>query len=100
MKSKEEIKQVLNKVQDHLDSLQGDGTSFLFVANDGNRFVMSGHTHLIAAQIVFAMMRYPVVRDIIRDCANHFDILNARHGDDVRNIKMDHLIEEISEIEK
>jgi hypothetical protein len=48
------------------------------------------------AQITFAMMRYPVVRDLIKDCAEKYDLLNATMGDDARKIKLDHQIEQNS----
>jgi hypothetical protein len=42
------------------------------------------------------MMRYPVIRDIIKQCATRYDDLNAQYGSNVRNVKMDHLIEQNS----
>lgn len=91
---KEEINQVFDDVQKQLDTLQGAGASFMFIGHEGNHFVISGHPSEIAAQIVFAMIRYPVVRDIIKGCDEKYDSLNAQYGNDVRNVKMDHLIEQ------
>jgi hypothetical protein len=68
----------------------------MFLSDEGNRFCMGGDTAKIMAQITFAMMRYPVVRDIIKDCAEKYDVLNATMGDDARNIKLDHQIEQNS----
>lgn len=42
------------------------------------------------------MIRYPVIRSIIKECAEKYDSLNAQYGNDVRNVKMDHLIEQNS----
>ena len=92
----EEIRQTFYEVQTKLDTLQNEKATFLFIANEGNHFTMGGNKYMIAAQIAFAMMRYPVVRDIIKDCAEKYDLLNATMGDDVRNVKMDHLIEQNS----
>lgn len=91
-----EIKQVFDDVQQRLDTLQGSGASFMFIGHQGNHFVISGKTNEISAQILFAMIRYPVVRDIIKQCAEQFDSLNDKYGEDVKQVKMDHLIEQNS----
>lgn len=94
--NEKEIKQVFDDVQQRLDTLQGSGASFMFIGHQGNHFVISGKTNEISAQILFAMMRYPVIRDIIKQCATRYDDLNAQYGDNVRDVKMDHLIEQNS----
>lgn len=93
---KEEIKKKFDEVQEILDSLQDSGATFMFIGHEGNHFVISGSTTNIKAQILFAMMRYPIVRDIIKTCAARYDELNKEHGADVRNVTMDHLIEKNS----
>ena len=93
---KEEINQVFGDVQKQLDTLQGSGASFMFIGHEGNHFVLGGNLINISAQIVFAMIRYPVVRDIIKQCAEQFDSLNDRYSEDVKQVKMDHLIEQNS----
>lgn len=93
---KEEIKQVFDEVQLKLDTLQGEQASFMFIGHEGNHFVLGGNPHEIAAQIVFAMIRYPVIRNIIKNCAERFDEMNAQYGEDVKGVKMDHLIEQNS----
>ena len=90
------VKEKFGKVQEILDSLQGKGANFMFIGHEGNHFVLSGSPVNIEAQIVIAMCRYPVVRDIIKTCAERFDELNKEYGDNVRNVIMDHLIEENS----
>lgn len=92
----EEIKRVFDDVQQRLETLQGSGASFLFIGHQGNHFTISGNPIEIAAQIVFAMIRYPVIRNIIKECTEKYDSLNAKYGNDVRNVKMDHLIEQNS----
>lgn len=92
----EEIKRVFDDVQQRLETLQGSGALFLFIGHQGNHFTISGNPIEIAAQIVFAMIRYPVIRSIIKECAEKYDSLNAQYGNDVRNVKMDHLIEQNS----
>ena len=42
------------------------------------------------------MMRYPVVRDIIKECAEKYDSMEAQYGNSIREVKMDHLIEQNS----
>ena len=95
MKEKE-IKQVFDDVQKRLDTLQGEEASFMFIGHEGNHFVLGGNPTEIAAQIVFAMIRYPVVRNIIKQCAERFDELNEQYGENVKGVKMDHLIEQNS----
>lgn len=90
------IKEKFGKVQEILDSLQGKDATFMFIGHEGNHFVLSGSPVNIEAQIVFAMCRYPVIRDIIKVCAERFDELNKKYGDNVRNVIMDHLIEKNS----
>lgn len=90
--TEQEIKQTLADVQRQLDTLQNEKASFMFVANEGNEFVISGNPVNIMSQISFAMMRYPVVRDIIQKCADSFDGMNAAFGEKAKNTKMDHLI--------
>ena len=85
-----------SEVQEILDSMQGACATCMFIGHEGNHFVISGSPTNISAQIVFAMMRYPIVRDIIKTCAERFDELNEECGDGVRDIKMDHLIEKNS----
>jgi enoyl-CoA hydratase/carnithine racemase len=91
-----EIKQLFDEIQNKLDNLQNEHASFLFLSDEGTHFCMGGDPARIMAQITFAMMRYPVVRDLIKDCAEKFDVLNATMGDDVRKIKLDHQIEQNS----
>jgi len=90
------VKEKFDKVQEILDSLQGKDATFMFIGHEGNHFVLSGSPVNIEAQIVFAMCRYPVIRDIIKTCAERYDELNKEYGDNVRNVIMDHLIEENS----
>lgn len=91
-----EIKQLFSEIQNKLDNLQGEHASFMFIGDEGNHFVMGGDPARIMAQITFAMMRYPIVRDIIKNCAEKYDLLNATMGDDARNVKLDHQIEQNS----
>ena len=90
------VKEKFSKVQEILDSLQGKNATFMFIGHEGNHFVLSGNPVSIEAQIVFAMCRYPVIRDIIKTCAERFDELNKDFGDNARNVVMDHLIEKNS----
>ena len=96
MKQTEEIKKVFDDVQKQLDALQGSEASFLFIGHQGNHFAIAGQTNEIGAQLLFAMMRYPVVRDIIKECAEKYDSMEAQYGNSIREMKMDHLIEQNS----
>ena len=93
---KTEIKKTQRMAQKLLEQLQGEEASFLFIGDEGNCFTIGGDPVNITAQIIFAMIRYPVVRDIIKNCAARFDELNKKYGDKLRNMTMDHLIEQNS----
>lgn len=95
-KEKEEVKKVFKEVQLLLDTLQGKEATMLFIGDEGNNFVIGGSFNSICAQIVFAMCRYPVMVDIITKCASRFEELNAKFGDKVRSVKLEHLIEQNS----
>lgn len=92
----DKVKETFSKVQELLDSLQETGATCLFIGDEGNHFVISGNPTNITAQIVFAMCRYPVVRQIIQKCADNYEEINKKFGDKVRNVTMDHLIEQNS----
>lgn len=91
-----EIKQLFSEIQNNLEKLQNEHASFMFLSDEGNHFTMGGDPARLMAQISFAMIRYPIVRDIIKNCAEKYDELNATMGDDVRKVKLDHLIEQNS----
>lgn len=91
-----DIKKKFDEVQEILDSLQGSSATCMFIGHEGNHFVISGNPVNIEAQIVFAMIRYPIVREIVKTCAERFDELNGEYGENARNVKMDHLIEQNS----
>jgi hypothetical protein len=93
---KSEIKKTQRMAQKLLEQLQGEDASFMFIGDEGNCFTIGGDPVNITAQIIFAMIRYPVVRDIIKNCAARFDELNKEYGDKLRNMTMDHLIEQNS----
>lgn len=92
----EDIKKKFDEVQKILDSLQDSSATCMFIGHEGNHFVISGDPKNIGVQILFAMMRYPVVRNIIMTCAASFDEMNKECGNSVRNVTMDHLIEKNS----
>lgn len=89
---KVDIKDVFNKIQGLLDSLQDTGETFMFVTGEG-RFVISGDPAAIMTELSIAMIRYPIVKEIIDTCSQKFDEIKAEHGEDIENIKMTHLVE-------
>lgn len=93
---KEQQKQIQWIAQEYLEQLQGSDASFLFVGNDGNCFTMGGIPSHIEAQIIFAMIRYPFVEKIIKSCADNFEKLKNEFGEDVKIVKMKHIIEKYS----
>lgn len=91
---KEEQKQIQRIAQTYLEQLRGTGASFMFIGDEGNCFTIGGNVSSIAAQIMFAMIRYPIVKEIVKKCSRKFDEINKEIGDDLRNIELQHLIEE------
>lgn len=87
-----DIKDVFNKIQGLLDSLQDTGATFMFMTGEG-RFVVSGDPSSIMAELTIAMVRYPIVKEIIDTCSQKLDEIKAEHGEDIENIKMTHLVE-------
>lgn len=96
-KDKSIVKEKFCQVHEILDSLINEEASFLFIGNEGNHFAISGQPTEIMSQITFAMCRYPIVEEIIKTCASHFDVINKKYGEEARNMTMDHLIEKVSE---
>ncbi len=94
--TEEEIKKLFDDIQQKLETLQDEEASFMFLTDEGNHFTMGGDPVSLMAQITFAMMRYPIVRDIIKQCAEKYDVLNVKMGEDVRKVKPSHLIEKNS----
>jgi hypothetical protein len=88
-----EIKKIQRMAQKLLEQLQGKEASFLFIGDEGNCFTIGGDPTMIAAQLLFAMVRYPIVRQIIQKCADNYEALNEKFGEDVRNVTLEHLIE-------
>ena len=95
-KEKQEAKAVFSKVQMLLETLQDKGATCLFIGDEGNHFVISCDFNGICAQLIFAMCRYPVVAQIVKKCASRFDEMNAKYGDELRSVTLDHLIEQNS----
>ncbi len=89
---KVDIKDVFNKIQGLLDSLQDTGATFMFMTGEG-RFVISGDPTSIMAELTIAMVRYPIVKEMIDTCSKKFDEIKAECGEDIENINMTHLIE-------
>lgn len=69
----------------------------MFIGDEGNCFTIGGNPASISAQIMFAMIRYPIVEEIIKNCATRFDELNKEMGDEIRKVKLEHLIEKYKE---
>lgn len=91
----EDEKLVFNTVQQLLEQLKDSNSAFLFVSSD-NHFTIKEHDNDLLTQIVFAMLRYPEVENIIKRCAVAFEKVNAKYGHLARAVEMDHLIYEKS----
>lgn len=90
---KKEIETTFKAVRLTLNTLKDEEASYLFIGNEGNQFVISGNTADIAAQILFAMIRYPVVKELIKTCATRVDEIEEKYGDRVRTAPLEDLIE-------
>lgn len=97
MMNKEQQKQIQRVAQEYLEQLQGTDASFMFVGDEGNCFTTGGIPEHIEAQVIFAMIRYPIVKEIIDRCHNEYRRLNNKMGDEIRNVTMTHLIEKYTE---
>lgn len=87
---------IFHEIQEMLDSLQDSGESCMFITGK-HHFVLSGNPVDIKAELIIAMMRYPVIKEIIDSCSQKFDQIKAECGAEIEKIKMDHLIEKYSE---
>ena len=92
---KKEIKEVFDNVQKLLETLQSEDATCLFISGE-NHFTIGGDYNTIVAQLSIAMMRYPVVKAIVYTCAQSFEEVNEIYCQQVKDIKMDHLIEKNS----
>ena len=92
---KKEIKEVFDNVQKLLETLQTEDATCLFISGE-NHFTIGGDYNTIIAQLLIAMTRYPVVKAIVYTCAQLFEKTNEIYGQQIKDIKMDHLIEQNS----
>lgn len=91
--TKQEINTTFGKVQETLDSMSDEDATYMFIGSEGNHFVISGDPSDLEAQILFSMMRYPIVKEIIMKCAINYAAANEKYGEGARSVKMSHLIE-------
>ena len=96
--TKQEIDTTFGKVQETLDSIRDEDATYMFIGSGGNHFVISGTASDLEVQILFSMMRYPIVKEIIMNCAIKYAAANEKYGEVARNVKMSHLIEEVKEV--
>lgn len=94
--TKQEIKDILQNVQEMLDSMQNENESFMFIAAEGTRFVLKGTQSDIASQILLWMIRFDAFKDIIMLCADRYAEINIKHGDSIRNTELPHFIYEVN----
>lgn len=95
----EDERLAFNTCQQLLEQLKDSNSAFLFVSSK-NHFTIKEHDNDLLTQIVFAMLRYPEVENLIKRCAVAFDKVNAKYGHLARSVEMDHLIYEKSEQEE
>lgn len=86
-------KEIQREAQKLLEQLVDTDASFMFIGDDGNCFTLGGDPVKIEAQIVFAMIRYPVVKEIIKKCAFAYEHANKTLGTGIKNVTLEHLIE-------
>lgn len=94
----EEAKEILIKVQNLLESLQGTDETYMFFCKRDNRGVVSGDDGVLSALIVWNMLRYDVMANIIKKAVSTYDSLDERVKQDVRGCNPTHEVFTIDEI--
>ena len=87
----EDEKLAFKTCQQLLESLKDSDTAFMFVSSK-HHFTIKEHDNDLLTEIVFAMLRYPEVENLIKRCAAAFEKVNAKYGHLAREVEMDHLI--------
>ena len=95
----EDEKLAFHTCQQLLESLKDSDTAFMFVSSK-HHFTIKEHDNDLLTEIVFAMLRYPEVENLIKICAAAFEKVNAKYGPLARAVEMDHLIYEKSKQEE
>ena len=95
----EDEKLAFHTCQQLLESLEDSDTAFMFVSSK-HHFTIKEHDNDLLTEIVFAMLRYPEVENLIKRCAGAFEKVNAKYGHLAREVEMDHLIYKKSEQEE
>lgn len=80
-----DFKEVEVKALETLNTLGDSNATFMFIGGDANCFGINGNTSLIKAELVFAMLKYPILKEIFEDCLEKYKIADKLYGDDVRN---------------
>lgn len=79
-----DFKEAEVKALESLNTLGDSNATFMFIGGDANCFAINGDTGLIRAQLVFAMLKYPVLKEIFEDCMKAYKAADALYGDDIR----------------
>ena len=87
---KEEIKSIERTAQSALEKLQDTDASFLYIGDDANCFTVGGDPEQLTAQLVIAMIRYPVVNEIVSNSVKMYKDCSPEVFNEIRNFKMDH----------
>ncbi len=80
-----QIKEMLQDIQDDLEKLKDTGTDVLFLASKNNRGVISGSMEGIAAMLLWNMIRYPELRIILELAIKNYPSFVSKHGSEVKN---------------
>lgn len=95
---KKQIIDIEKQAQYILETLQDEeDASFLYIAGEANCFTLKGSPKEIIAQMLFAMCKYPVIKEIVMTCATNFDEVNQRFGHIAKGMHLDHEIKKIIE---
>lgn len=92
---KKRTDEVLNQVLDLLGELKKGDRSVLFISGDG-AFTMSGDARELLAELIFSMVRYPAVRDLVIEATLRYPAAKKRYGDRIKGTKMTRQVEKNS----
>ena len=88
-----DFKEAEVKALESLNTLGDSNATFMFIGGDANCFAINGNTGLIKAELIFAMLKYPVLKEIFEDCLEKYKEADALYGDDVRKAILKHSVE-------
>ncbi len=79
-----DFKEVEAKALESLNVLGDSNATFMFIGSDAHCFAINGNTSLIKAELMFAMLKYPILKEIFEDCLEQYKMADSLYGDNIR----------------